>query len=98
MDRTCPCIACRERVTSRLPWSLRVPALLSHIRRFLTQTRPTIEAARLISRKDGSMRRVLPVLLVGLVCAGAAAAQGLLIPADKALEPLAMVQRKFTDF
>src|SRR2546427_12963750 len=42
------------------------------------------------------MRRYLPVLTVLLVAAGAASANGLLIPEDKQLPPLAMLQHKVT--
>src|SRR5439155_16308464 len=42
------------------------------------------------------MRRCLPVLTVLLISTGAASANGLLIPEDKQLPPLAMLQHKVT--
>src|SRR5437879_318669 len=42
------------------------------------------------------MRRFLPVLIVLFAWAGAAGANGLLIPEDKQLPPLAMLQHKVT--
>src|SRR5262245_6892414 len=42
------------------------------------------------------MRRYLPILTVLLVSTGAASANGLLIPEDKQLPPLAMLQHKVT--
>ena len=42
------------------------------------------------------MRRGLPVLLLLLVSAGAARAHGILIPPDRTLPPLAMVNHKVT--
>src|SRR6516225_2987348 len=37
------------------------------------------------------MRRFLPIMMLALVVTGSARAQGLLIPSDKSLAPLAMV-------
>src|SRR5262249_20359819 len=47
-----------------------------------------------VSRKDELMRRSLAVLTVLLAWAGAASAHGLLIPEDKSLPPLAMLNHK----
>src|SRR5204863_8970089 len=43
-----------------------------------------------------TMRRLLPVLVVALVWAGRAGAHGLLIPEEKTLPPLAMLNHKVT--
>src|SRR5437868_7949509 len=42
------------------------------------------------------MRRCLPVLMVVLACAGSARAHGLLIPEEKTIPPLAMVNHRVT--
>src|SRR5262245_39138269 len=45
-------------------------------------------------RKGGPMRRYLPVLALLLIATGAVQARGLLIPEDKDLPPLAMLNHK----
>src|SRR5437764_7686515 len=56
----------------------------------------TAECKLPLSRKDQPMRRLLPVVAVLLAWTGAAQAHGLLIPEEKTVPPLAMLNHKVT--
>src|SRR5260370_40013466 len=49
-----------------------------------------------LSRKDPLMRRFLPIVAVVLAWAGSVQAHGLLIPEEKTVPPLAMVNHRVT--
>src|SRR5437764_5767778 len=54
----------------------------------------TAECKLPLSRKDQPMRRLLPVVAVLLAWTGAAQAHGLLIPEEKSVPPLAMLNHQ----